>query len=376
MAPPSEKPSLEKPTKVPVDCLQLDFQNPRLAEPARRHSEEALIAQLYRSAELDELLQSMSSNGYLDIEPLVVMQERSSGKLVVLEGNRRLAAIRLLTEADLVSRIRRDEGLRLTVPRISQDHRSTFDHVTVYRVSDRDRARPLLGFKHINGPHKWNAYSKARFAATWHRTSNVGLTRIASSIGDRHDTIKRMVSGIYVLDQATEMGLFGVEDRYSKKFNFSHLYTALPRSQYRKYLGLQDGWARSEPTPNPIPSKKKGNLREVIRWIYGSKSDDVSPVIKRQNPDIKRLGEVLENPESVHILQATKNLDRAHRATQSVDSRFRGSLIKARTALQSAAGAIRGYDRADDSLLDVMCDIKEIAELLHSRMKQKRSGVQ
>ena len=61
-------PGIEKPTKVPVDCLRLDRQNPRLTGRADHHSEEALIAELYRSAELDELLQSMSSNGYLDIE--------------------------------------------------------------------------------------------------------------------------------------------------------------------------------------------------------------------------------------------------------------------------------------------------------------------
>ncbi len=369
-------PDLEKPTKVPVDCLQLDLHNPRLTRLPKEHSEKSIIAELYRSADLDELLQSMSSNGYLDIEPLVVMQAEANEHLVVLEGNRRLAAICLLTKPDLVSRIRMDENLRLTVPEISDDLRSKFENVTVYRVPDRETARPLLGFKHINGPHKWNAYAKARFAAEWHRTSMVGLTKIASSIGDRHDTIKRMVSGIYVLDQAAEEELFDVEDRYYKKFNFSHLYTALPRSQYREYLGLQDGWAQSDPSPNPIPSKKTTELREVLRWIYGSKMDDEHPVIKRQNPDIKRLGEVLANPESVHELQVTRDLDRAHRATESVDSRFRESLIEARTALHSAAVSIRGYDRADDSLFNVMGDIKEIAELLHSRMKEKKAGVQ
>lgn len=169
-------PRIEVPTKVPVGSLCLDRENPRLTGRADHHSEEALVAELYRSAELDELLQSMSSNGYLDIEPLVVMEGPESGELVVLEGNRRLAAIRLLTEPDFVSRTRIGEGLRLTVPEIPASLRPTFEQVTVYRVSDREQARPLIGFKHINGPQKWDAYAKARFAAKWHKNVDVGLS--------------------------------------------------------------------------------------------------------------------------------------------------------------------------------------------------------
>lgn len=364
-------PGIEEPTKVPVNVLRLDRQNPRLTGRADHDSEEALAAELYRSAELDELLQSMSSNGYLDIEPLVVMKGPENGELVVLEGNRRLAAIRLLCEADFVSRIHRDEGLPLTVPKIAESLRHTFDEVTVYRVSNREQARPLIGFKHINGPQKWDAYAKAKFAAVWYKDEEVGLDEIARAIGDRHDTIKRMVSGIYVLEQAAEEGLFDVEDRFPRKFNFSHLYTALSRSQYMEYLGLPGGWARYDPEPAPVPAEWTEKLRQVLRWIYGSRLDDEKPVVKRQNPDIKRLGEVLAKPEALHELRATRNLDRAHEVAEPVTARFTKSLIDARRALQAAVGSVRAYDGRDESLLGIAEDAKETADLLHSRMEEK-----
>ena len=188
-------PDIEKPRKVPVASLRLDRENPRLTGGAGHLTDEALVAELYRSAELDELLQSMSSNGYLDIEPLVVMEGPNNGELVALEGNRRLAAVRLLSEPDFVTRIRSREGLPLTIPAIPESLRPTFERVTVYRVSDRTQARPLIGFKHINGPQKWDAYAKARFAAKWYKDTDVGLDEIARAIGDRHDTIKRMGPG-------------------------------------------------------------------------------------------------------------------------------------------------------------------------------------
>lgn len=365
-------PEIAESTTVPVDCLRLDRENPRLTGPTGHRNDEALVAELYESAELDELLQSMSSNGYLDIEPLVVMEGPENGELVVLEGNRRLATIRLLTQPDFVSRLRRETGLsRLTIPEIPDSLRPTFEQVTVYRVSDRTQARPLIGFKHINGTQKWNAYAKARFAANWYRDSDVGLDQIARAIGDRHDTIKRMVSAIYVLEQAGKEGLFEVEDRFPAKFNFSHLYTALSRSQYMDYLGLASGWARYDPEPNPVPADRMEELGQVLRWIYGYRPDGERNVVKKQNPDIKRLGEVLAKPEAIHELKVTASLDRAHEVAEPVTARFTKSLIESRRALQAAVGSVRAYDGRDESLLGISEDIKETADVLYSRMKEK-----
>lgn len=297
---------LETTAKVPVERPRLDRANPRLdGEPAEA-SDERIIARLYRAAELDELLQSISANGYLDIEPLVVMRDSDDDDgLIVLEGNRRLATLLLLREPALVGRIAAAESTRITVPEIDGDVRKTLDEVSVYRVANRERARAFIGFKHINGPQKWDAYAKARFAADWYRkgrADGIGLEQIAQAIGDRHDTIKRMVSAIYVLEQAREQGLFDVEDRRPPKFNFSHLYTALSRSQYMDYLGLEAAWSRHDPTPDQVPQDRLDRLKQVLVWIYGSKADDVAPVVHKQNPDIKCLGEVLAHAEGRHVL--------------------------------------------------------------------------
>ena len=72
---PIQKPAdvpLEDTTKVSVDWLKLDRENPRLVGISARTTDESIVAQLYRGEELGELLQSISANGYLDIEPLIV----------------------------------------------------------------------------------------------------------------------------------------------------------------------------------------------------------------------------------------------------------------------------------------------------------------
>ena len=364
-------------TKVAVARLRLDRLNPRLIGEDDRASDEAIVARLYRAADLDELLQSITANGYMDIEPLVVMDdpEARNGELIVLEGNRRLAALRLLREPDLARSIATSEGLRIAIPPIADPLRATLDEVSVYPVANRERARSFIGFKHINGPAKWDAYAKARFAAEWYkeeRSEGVDLAVIARAIGDKHDTIKRMVSAIYVLDQAKNEGLFDIEDRHTRKFNFSHLYTALSRSQYMEYLGLGAAWARHDPEPNQVRRERLEELRKVLVWIYGSREDGVQPVVQSQNPDIKRLGEVLAHAQGRHLLETTRNLDAAHASTEPVDRQFTASLIRARDNIRGAAGSLRAYDGRDQSLLDIAEDVKESAEAVHARMLKKR----
>lgn len=362
---------LEDTTKVGVDWLKLDRENPRLVGISARTTEESIVAQLYRGEELGELLQSIAANGYLDIEPLIVWLDPADQKFTVLEGNRRLAAIRLFREPALADAIAKNERLKISIPEITPAALVTLSEVSVYRVPDRDAARSFIGFKHINGAAKWESYAKAKFAAEWYKSGNVSLEEISEKIGDRHDTIKRMVAAIYVLEQAERERVFSLTDRKISKFNFSHLYTALSRTTYMTYLGLETAWSRYDPQPDPVSADKLERLREVLVWIYGSKEDGREPVVQSQNPDIKNLGETLANTEGLHILRAGGTLAEAHASTRSADETLSASLLRARSTLREAANSLRGYDGRDQSLLNIAEDVSETAQTIFERMKKK-----
>ena len=356
-------------TKVPVKQLALDCRNPRLIHASDEPNEVAIIAQLYRSEDLGELLQSIAANGYLDIEPLVVLKENEN--LTVLEGNRRLAAIRLFEKPYLADGISKQTRLRIAIPSFPEKFRSTLQEVSVYRVESRAEARSFIGFKHINGAAKWQSYAKARFAAEWYRDGNTSLKDIAAQIGDRHDTIKRMVNAIYVLEQAEKAEIFHLSDRASPRFNFSHLYTALSRAPFMHFLGLEEAWSRFDPKPNPVSTEKLDCLSEVLRWLYGSKEEDIDPVILSQNPDIRHLAEVLESPEGLSILRATRSLTEAHLSTAPANQRFSESLIRARKEVREASNNLRGFDGRNRALLGIAEDISETAQAMHARMVNK-----
>jgi len=180
-----------------------------------------------------------------------------------------------------------------------------------------------------------------------------------------------MVAAIYVLEQAERNNIFSILDRKISKFNFSHLYTALSRTTYMAFLGLETAWSRYDPKPDPVPSDKQDRLREVLVWIYGSKEDNKEPIIQSQNPDIKNLGEALASAEGLHILRAGGSLTEAHASTRSADETLSSALIRARSTLREAANSLRGYDGRDQSLLNIAEDVSETAQTIHARMAKK-----
>lgn len=361
---------IKETAKVSVDWLRLDPKNPR---PVSREisGDAGIVSELYRGEELRELLQSLASNGHLDIEPLIV--ELVDNALAVLEGNRRLAAIKLFREERLAEEVFRVGGVRIRLPEISEENRATLDKVSVYRVATREDAQAYIGFRHINGAAKWESFAKARFAANWYRRGGVNLATIAEKIGDSHDTIMRMVNAIYVLDQAMEKCGFNLNDRMAPRFNFSHLHTALSRSQYMQFLGLGAAWTSYDPRPNPIPGNRTTALLEVLRWIYGSRDRGQDPVVKSQNPDIKNLGQVLLNEQGLTVLRTTNSLSEALESIAPPSQKLSESLLNARSSIRNAANSLRGFDGRNQGLIDIADDVFESAKAVCGRMKRKKA---
>lgn len=340
-------PPIGQAEKVPVEILDFDKNNPRFTpdkQPAGS-SDSAVISMLATSADLSELIQSISTSGYINIEPLIVIERNS--RLAVLEGNRRLAAVKALRDPELA------RAARISITPMEPAQRATLDRLLVYRVAAEDDARDLIGFKHINGPQAWDAFAKARFAARWlddeHAKRDVGrphltLQQIASRMGDQHSTMHRMVAALYVLDQAEQNDIYDIDDRKKRAFSFSHLYTGLSYEQFTSYLGMDRPDRTADPDRNPVPQQKFDELRHVLIWLYGSKERDLEPVVKSQNPDLSRLREVLGSPEAISMLIERHNLDEAIITATPADVRFQRHLIAANAELQHAVSTLEGFD--------------------------------
>jgi hypothetical protein len=85
--------------KIPVPSLQLDPSNPRIPERQTPPTQAELIAELVANDGVYELAKDITEVGYLPDSSLIAVYE--NGKHVVVEGNRRLTALKLLVSPTL-----------------------------------------------------------------------------------------------------------------------------------------------------------------------------------------------------------------------------------------------------------------------------------
>lgn len=369
-------PLIRKTFPVKTEFLEFDRHNPRLVltNGSEQTTDIEIIKTLIREADIGELIESIVANNYMDIEPLIVTEKnvQQAGNYRVLEGNRRLSAIRLLQNPNLA------RECRLSLPKdIPAKVYASLQQVTVYLVEEDIESRAFIGFKHINGAHRWDSYAKACFLTEWYLDeigNGITVESIAKKLGDNNQTVRNLIAGMLVLQQAEHEELFEISDRTKTgPFGFSHLYTALGRIEYRNFLGLEKGWDQ-QPVVHPVPTPKENNLKEVLQYIYGSKQAAIQSVIASQNPDIKNLGKVLDMPAALETLRATKSLKIAYEEVLPASDVFRDTLIIANTRVQEVLGKSSKFSVDDGkTLLPIAKNMLENADNIVSLMERKIS---
>src|SRR5206468_266890 len=101
--------------------------------------------------------------GYFNSEPMIVIAAPGQpGKWIVVEGNRRLAALLGLAEPHLRSEFPDPEKWETLA------HRSRIGPTTplpVVIVPNRAVVVPIIDFRHISGILQWSPYAQARYVA-------------------------------------------------------------------------------------------------------------------------------------------------------------------------------------------------------------------
>jgi predicted transcriptional regulator len=144
--------------ELKITGLKLDPQNPRIPQADEPLSQMELIAELVNHDDVFDLAKKISQQGFYPTETLVAVREE--GSLWVVEGNRRLAALKLLHNADLapaaqVARFKRLREHGLPTP---------ISKARIVLAPSRDAAAPLIMSRHTGSEiEKWTPIMQARF---------------------------------------------------------------------------------------------------------------------------------------------------------------------------------------------------------------------
>ena len=141
--------------------INLDFNNPRFSM-FDFNTEEEIIRYLIEFEQIKELAFQIGENGYNTIgERIIVLKGRNAGKInyTVLEGNRRIASLKLLFQySSLLTSSERNKLKQLNL------NLSDFEvSCDVVEEDNRDEALFKISAKHIDGIKTWSATDKRVF---------------------------------------------------------------------------------------------------------------------------------------------------------------------------------------------------------------------
>ncbi len=204
---------------VSPDLLDFDPNNPRIAGQLTGKTQDQIQKEIYGEPHYaSELVDSLVENGFIDYEPLVV--KRRQDRFLVIEGNRRLAAIKEIRAH----------------PEKYSGRKSDLEKIPVLVFPDNpdeqqeSEMRAYLGVRHLLGFRAWPSLSKARYLE--HRSKALGgLDKVIHETQLEKREARRFLIPYRLLQQA------GV--RPPPEGEYWILGEALGRSGIQKFLQLE-----------------------------------------------------------------------------------------------------------------------------------------
>lgn len=144
--------------RLSVTSLLLDTQNPRLPQSGGALTQRQMIEELVTHDTVYDLAKDIATQGFFPTE--VLLGVKDGDHVLVVEGNRRLAALKLLINPELAPQAYLDRFRRLseTIPP------KTIEKVQVTMAPSRQAATPILLSRHIGlSVQGWSRPMQARF---------------------------------------------------------------------------------------------------------------------------------------------------------------------------------------------------------------------
>ena len=334
---------------IALDQIALDPFNPRLGRSA--HAKRLVQDQIYdkmKDWSLEELATSFLESGFWPHEAVLCVEEEiDEGKrLVVVEGNRRIAALQRLKKTyageekskkwlDLIEGVKRPDDLFARVPFI--------------RYANRAEVDAFLGFRHVTGIKEWAPPEKAQFIAKLIDGSGLSYRQVMRKIGSKTDTVERNYVAYCILTQMEETE--GLETQEVEN-RFSVLFLSLRSKSVQQFLGIQSKFGISPTAVKPpVDADHIENLKEYSKWLFG---DGETHAVVQDSRDVDKFARVLASAEGLDYLRSVRrpSLEKAFVIAGGDQEEIYELVSTAAYNLQEALSSIHLY-KTDEKLINV-----------------------
>lgn len=352
--------TIDKPISVILNNLLLDPHNPRLPTHVKRNQKD-MLEYLAKYTSIEDLMNAIAENNYFSGEPLIAFQE--DGKFFVVEGNRRLTALKLINNPYEIS----NPSSRSI--EISENAKFKPQKIPVVVVESREAAIPYLGYRHITGVKQWEPLAKARYIKNVfdqltdkNDTLNTRLKEVANIIGSRRDHIRRNLEALSIYEIIEENDFFSILNLNESSIKFSVLSTALADERYSQFVGIE------EDSEEIVVSNKLNveHIKELTEWIYKKDNDGNTKLGESRN--LRTLAAVIENPEALKAFRRGATLQSSYRLTNFIGEDFLTYLYESENTIMEAASIVATVEYSETAY-EIIKRISQNVRLIGKTLK-------
>lgn len=348
---------------IPVDKLLFDPKNPRLPSSVKGENERAVLNWMLTDATIIELMSSIGEQGYFPGEPLLAIPAKKKGFYEVIEGNRRLASVKLLRNPELAPTKAK------SVQIVSEEaKREPPDVLPALVYEKREKILDYLGYRHITGIKEWDPLAKARYLDQLRKKfSNLSpeeqYRSLARIIGSRADYVARLLTGFGVYEYIDDQSFFKIRGLNEDSFDFSVFTTALNYADIAEFVGLEHRGDTS------LTHLNKENLKLLISWMFERYAEGKTRLGESRN--LKELSAIVSSPRALEAFIAGVPLERAYLLTEEPALLFSKAINDAKARLMDAHESSYLVDKPLQSDSEMLLDVMKLARDLRSLVENK-----
>lgn len=344
------------PIIVKLDNILLDPNNPRFAElgesftqvPENRFAELKIQKITFERMKEDrfdvsELKDTIKTLGFLPMDKVVVRLWRYNNqddKYVVVEGNRRIAALKWLVELH-------DTGKET----FTDEQITNFTELDVLLLDDTSAPESakwvLPGLRHVSGIKEWGPYQKARAVYSL-RESGLQPQDVAQSLGLSTRSANQLWRSYLALEQMKADEEYG---EYADPKKYTYFDEIFRKANLRDWLKWDESGKKFT---------NMSHLKEFYSWIIGEINEDqelTEPKIS-DSREIRDLGKIIDDLSAMAVFRSVGGT--LNRALAKYDSEhpddWRPIIVNAEIVLSSLTpDQIRSLESED---LDIINKLK------------------
>jgi len=310
-----------------IDTKLLDFdpENPRFYRlNEKAGSEGAVVEEMLDDESVQDLMLSIGEQDYFPGEPLLVV--KTGKKFIVVEGNRRLAAVKLLNN-EIASPKKKERSVKLIQDEAT--YKPTSLPCLVYKK--REDVLRYIGYRHITGVKEWDALSKAKYLKELSETFYQGVTNdkllksLAKEIGSKSYYVGMLLTALTMYELSADNDFFDLPMN-ENDVDFSYITTALGYTNITDWLGLID---RKDLDAEDLNEE---NLKRLFSWFFVK--DQQGETIIGESRKIKKLSSIVASDAAVDNLIKSKNLEEAYLYTNGHEEALDQALDQAESRLR------------------------------------------